>query len=85
MPQDIKDLDSFGVLVGWTHTKLGQRLDLRLQTVKSTRHEGREVLDSHHFMMTPSQAAVLANYLLRITEQTAPRARRGYLQRWFGS
>lgn len=85
MVQDNEDSDSFGVLVGWTHTRLGKRLDLKLQTVQSTRRDGRDALDNHHFVMTPSQAAVLANYLLQITDQTAPRGRRGYLQRWFGT
>jgi hypothetical protein len=77
--------DTFGVLVGWTHTEFNGRLDLRLQTLQSTRREADDVPDSHHFMMTRSQAAVLANYLYQISGQTPPIPRkRGWLRRMLG-
>jgi hypothetical protein len=75
--------ESFGVLAGWTHSEFSGRLDLRLQTIRSSRRTAPEDVDSHHIVMTKSQAAVLANYLLRITGQTALR-RRGLLGRLFG-
>ncbi len=77
------DTDSYGVLVGWTHGEFTGKLDLKLQTVQSTRRESRDDVDVHHFVMTPNQAVLLANYLLRITNQSAP-PRRGLLTRWFG-
>lgn len=85
MSQETIDRDNYGVLVGWTHQRIGDRFDLRLQTVQSTRELHNNEVDSHHFVMTREQATVLANYLFRITEQTPPRPRRGLLARWFGS
>ncbi len=76
--------ETFGVLVGWSHSQLGERLDLNLQSIGSTRRERRDDLDSHHFMLTRQQATVLANYLLKVTGQSLPRGRRGFLARWFG-
>ena len=78
------DSDSYGVLVGWSHSEFTGRIDLRLQAVQSTRRSGREEVDSHHFMMTPNQAMLLANYLFEITHRSPPR-RRSWLARWFGS
>lgn len=78
------DHESYGVLVGWTHSEFTGRIDLRLQTVQSTRKESSAEPDSHHFMMTPNQAAVLATYLFEITHRSPPR-RRGWLSRWFGN
>ena len=68
--------DSFGVLVGWTHREFNGRLDLKLETIQSTRHEAPDEVISHHVMLTRSQAAVLANYLFRISEQSPPKVRR---------
>ncbi len=74
--------DSFSVLVGWTHREAGDRLDLNLQAIQlSRRDEGAEP-DSHHFLLTRSQAAVLANYLLRISRMAPPpRPARGFFGR----
>ena len=77
--------DSFGVLVGWTHREFNGRLGLNLQTIESTRVAQADAVDTHHFLLTKSQAAVLANFLLKISGQTPPRARRrGVLSRWLG-
>ncbi len=77
--------ESYGVLVGWTHSEFNDRFDLRLQSIQSTRCDEPEDADSHHFMMTRNQAVVLANYLFQITHQTPPRPRkRGILMRLFG-
>ncbi len=77
------DHESYGVLVGWTHSEFTGRIDLRLQAVQSTRAGSHGEPDSHHFMMTPNQAALLANYLFEITHRSPPR-RRSWLTRWFG-
>ena len=74
---------SFGVLAGWSHSEFSGRLDLRLQTIGSSRRDAPGDVDSHHIIMTKSQAAVLANYLFRIAGQSPPR-RRGLLGRFFG-
>ena len=68
--------ESYGVLAGWTHREINDRLDLRLQTIRSTRRAGQGEPDMHHIVMTRSQAAVLANYLFQISGATPPKRRR---------
>lgn len=68
--------ESYGVLAGWTHRELKEQLDLRLQTIRSTRREKPGEPDVHHIVMTRSQAAVLANYLFQIAGTTPPKRRR---------
>jgi hypothetical protein len=76
--------ESFGVLVGWTHHGSGTKLDLTLQCVKSTRRDDPGEIDDHHIVMTPSQAAVLANYLFQISGQSPPVPRKGLWRRLLG-
>lgn len=68
--------ESYGVLAGWTHRELQGHVDLRLQTIRSTRREKPGEPDVHHIVMTRGQAAVLANYLFQLSETTPPRRRR---------
>jgi hypothetical protein len=77
--------ESYGALVGWAHSEFKDRLDLKLQTIESTRLDVPETVVSHHVMMTKSQAAVLANFLLSISGQAPPpKRRRGLLGRLLG-
>ncbi|AXB75745.1 hypothetical protein [Novosphingobium sp. P6W] len=70
-----------GVLVGWTSQDLGRRMVLAIQThERSTWEDGERPLQTT-VMMTKSQAAVLANHLLKVSGQTPPPRRRG----WFAS
>jgi hypothetical protein len=78
------DHDDFGVLVGWTHSEFADKLDLRLQTVRSTRQRKPADIDNHHIVMTPNQAVLLAIYLFEVTGQTQPNPRKGRMARWFG-
>jgi hypothetical protein len=75
--------ETFGVLAGWTHSEFSDRLDLRLQTIRSSRRQAPEDVDSHHIVMTKNQATVLANYLIQVTGQSLP-PKRGLLRRLFG-
>lgn len=78
--------DIYGVLVGWTHSEFANKLDLRLQTVQNSTALSQSEIDSHHIVMTPQQATLLANYLFTVTNQTPPRrAKRGLLARWLGN
>jgi hypothetical protein len=80
------DRDSYGVLVGWTHSQFDGRIILRLQTATSAGALTVGEVDSQHIVMTPNQATLLANYLFTITNQSPPpRRKRGLLSRWFGS
>jgi hypothetical protein len=86
MAGESPESDSFGALVGWTHTDFDGKLVVRLQTIPNPGSLQRAVVDRHHIMMTANQATLLANYLLTITRQTAPlRRKRGLLARWFSS
>jgi hypothetical protein len=76
--------ESYGVLVGWAHHSFNNRLDLTLQCVQSTRRDNAREIDDHHIVMTPQQAAVLANYLYQISGQTPPEPRMGLLRRLLG-
>lgn len=78
------DRETYGVLVGWSHHPIGERIDLKLQCVQSTRSLAQDEIDSHHFVMTREQASVLANYLFRIAGATPPPRRKGRLARWLG-
>lgn len=82
--READEQESYGVLVGWSHHPMGARLDLKLQCVQSTRALAQDAIDTHHFVMTRDQAAVLANYLFKIAGTTPPRPRKGRLGRWLG-
>lgn len=74
--------ESMGVLAGWTHNEFNGNINLRIQTVRSSRCKSQDDVDSHYVMMTKSQAAVLATYLLEVTGQEAgPRRSRGLVAR----
>ncbi len=79
MPQE-----SMGVLVGWTHNEFNGRMNLRLQSVRSSRLKDEGEVDSHYFMMTHEQAAVLADYLFKVTGREPPKKRR-LLRRLIGA
>lgn len=83
MNRDPDDRHDYGILVGWSHSGFADKLDLKLQTVQSTRQLKDDEVDTHHVVMTASQAALLANYLLQVTGQTPPR-KPGLLTRIFG-
>lgn len=70
----------YGALVGWTHQDLGDRLVVRLQSKLRPSDPADAPIDEFHYMMTKSQAAVLANYLFGISERLPQHKRRF---RWF--
>lgn len=76
--------ESFGVLVGWAHHGFNGRLALTLQCIQSSRRADTREIDDHHIVMTPQQAAVLANYLYQISGQTPPEPKKGLLRRLLG-
>ena len=77
--------DSYGVLVGWSHHCFNGKLDLRLQRVHSMRDIDQDDVESHHFVMSENQAALLATYLFDVLDKKPPhRRKRGWLAKWFG-
>jgi hypothetical protein len=70
-----------GVVVGWTHHDLGSSIDLRIQSTVSQAALDEKQIDSHHFLMTRSQALMLAKFLLDATGQSLPEKRKAPLLR----
>lgn len=73
-----------GVLVGWTSQDVGDSMILSLQTFDHGTHAAGEKPDRSTVVMTRSQAAVLANYLLRAARMAPPPRRKGWLASLFG-
>lgn len=76
--------ERFGVLVGWTSQDLGSRMMLAVQTHERDTWAHKDAPAVTRIMMTKSQAAVLANYLMRISGSTPPPRKRGWLASLFG-
>lgn len=79
------DHDNFGALVGWDSDDLGEKIVLKMQSVRAhhRRHEGE--VSRFNYFLTKNQAVVLGNYLFAIAGQTPPPARkRGWLARLLG-
>lgn len=76
--------DSYGVLVGWKHTSVSDKLILQLQTMLADGQAQKGSIDTNHVVMTRQQATVLANYLLQMAGSSPPPQRRSRLERWFG-
>jgi hypothetical protein len=78
-------MESYGALVGWTHHEAGDRILLRVESVRSTEAAEKHHPDLFRFLMTKQQAAVLGNYLVQLSGQTpAGRDDRGWFRRFFG-
>ena len=78
-------MESFGALVGWDHHDAGDRIMLRRESVQSSEAAKAHDLDLFRILMTKQQAAILGQYLLRISGQSpvVPR-KRGWIRRYFG-
>ena len=70
LPAGTQAPESFGVLVGWSHSPCGSGINLRVQSAQSqdALRDGR--IDAHHLLMTRNQALLMARYLLETTGQT---------------
>ena len=76
-------MENHGVLVGWAHHDLGQKLIVKLQTLK--RADRSEEIDLLTVVLTKSQAAVLGNFLFDISGHSQPvRRERSWFRRVFG-
>ena len=74
-------MDHHGALVGWTHHDAGDRIMLRLESVRTVEAAKDREPDLMRVAMTKQQAAVLGTYLLKISGATPPPKRRGWLAR----
>ena len=76
-------MDNHGVLVGWTHHDMGQKLVLNLQTIKQA--DMPKEVDRTAILLTKDQAALLGNYLFQVAGQSPPvREQRSWFKRMFG-
>jgi hypothetical protein len=78
--RDMAAAEQFGALVGWTHENLGDRVVVRLQSIRKAALAADEAPDEFRYFMTKNQAAVLANYLYSISDRL-PQPRRRWS--WF--
>ena len=76
--------ETYGVLVGWSHSPCGEGINLRVQSAQTQidLREGR--IDAHHLLMTRNQALLMARYLLETTGQTLdiPEKPHGWRAAW---
>lgn len=78
-------MESHGALVGWSHQDLGDRLLLRIETVRTLAAAHDHEPDMLRIFLTKQQAGVLASYLFDLSGLSAPRrGERGLLRRLFG-
>ena len=77
-------MDNHGILVGWTHRDLGERILLCVETVSTLDAAQEHTPDVLRVLLTRSQAAVLGNFLATVSGKTPPQPRdRGLLRRLF--
>lgn len=78
-------MESHGALVGWTHRSAGDHLMLSVESVRSKAAADRHDPDIFRFLMTKQQAAVLGNYLIELSGQSASDPKdRSWFRRFFG-
>jgi hypothetical protein len=77
-------MENFWALVGWGHHDAGDRIMLRLESVQSSEAAKNHDPDLFRILMTKQQAAILGNYLVRLSGQSpiVPR-KRGWFRRRF--
>ncbi|AKH41787.1 hypothetical protein FHS61_002278 [Altererythrobacter atlanticus] len=82
--------DDLRILVGWTADDKGAKLLLNLEGIQigiddvSTGDDTVPV-DTRRFFMTRQQAVLLANFLYKMSGETPPPRKRGWLTRILGS
>ena len=84
VPAQAQQPETYGVLIGWSHSPCGSGINLRVQSTQSqdALREGR--IDAHHLLMTRNQALLMARYLLETTGQTLdmPEKPHGWRAAW---
>ena len=84
LPAQAQTPETYGVLVGWSHSPCGSGINLRVQSAQSQvdLREGR--IDAHHLLLTRNQALLMARYLLESTGQALdiPEKPHGWRAKW---
>ena len=63
-------MQNFGVLVGWEHQDLGEKLVLKVQTISSNDEAAKRDPDATNVFLTKQQAALLGSYLVKASGLT---------------
>ena len=78
-------MESYGAVVGWVDHVAGDRIMLRIESVRSAEAADKHAPDVFRFLMTKQQAGLLGNYLVRVSGQTAADPNgRSWFRRFFG-
>jgi hypothetical protein len=75
--------ERLGVLVGWSSQNVGANILLDLQTFEETNWSAGDDPGHTRVFMTRSQAAVLANHLLKVSGSLPPTRRKSLLASLF--
>jgi len=80
-----EDRENFGALVGWDSDDLGDRVVLKMQSVRAHHRRSEGEVARFDYFLTKNQAVVLGHYLFAIAGQTPPQSRkRNWLTRLLG-
>ena len=84
LPAQAQTPETYGVLVGWSHSPCGSGINLRVQSAQSQDALRAGRIDAHHLLMTRNQALLVARYLLDSTGQTLdiPEKAQGWRATW---
>ncbi|UOR15115.1 hypothetical protein [Qipengyuania aquimaris] len=83
MGQGPTDKDAFGMLLGWKADPAGEKIALLMQSTSKVVDSSEDVREYRYFM-TKQQAVQLGNYLYELAGETAPKRKRGWMERLFG-
>lgn len=76
--------ETYGALVGWKSSDFHDKIILRMQIVTKPPPHAPEDIHQSVVVIDKNQAVQLGHYLYRVSGQTPPRAKPGWLQRFFG-
>ena len=84
LPDSGQSPETYGALVGWSHSPCGSGINLRVQSAQSQDALRAGRIDAHHLLMTRNQALLMARYLLETTGQTLdmPEKPHGWRAAW---
>ena len=77
-------METHGALVGWTHQDFGDRMMLKIESVRTTEAAVHHEPDVFRVLMTKNQAAILGHFLIHNSGLAPADPGRGWFRRLFG-